>query len=607
MIIKKLFILCYLALPAANLSAKDKGQWTLSEDSVLTIAIDKYSGYKANEYPWYAQRLAIRKIVIAEGIKKIRKEEFAGYDNLVCIEIPSSVTSISARPFVGCNRLTTITVSPQNKKFDSRDNSNAIIDTKDKELIVGCNGTVVPGGIEKIGDEAFFGYQGLDMVTISEGVKKINDKAFAESSLRGIELPSTLEKYSASAFARCRELQVIRIAPNNALYDSRDNCNAIIEKKDNKLALGCKATVIPNSVAKIKAFAFEGRGLYSIDIPASVTKIENFAFAGCDDLESMSVDAQNSVFDSRDNCNGIINTKENCLVARCKNTVIPYSVSEIGFGAYYKCQSLTEISLPENISVIRGSAFEGCTGLTSIFLPDNVKRIDSGAFSNCTNVTEVVLPKYLNTCGEKAFENCQSLKMVSFQKPANIGAFAFSNCKSLNEIFIPDGSTLGEGVFNGCTNLSYIGLPRDLREISPRLFEQCRSLSEMFIPGSVQHIGNSAFNNCYNLRKVELCEGVRTIGDDAFTNCSNMHIIKLPSTLLAIGHNAFKNCRNGLEIHAEACFKPARFYLGKQLSANSNPFNGICAKVFIPRGSLVEYVASWGDKHDYIEVDRPRY
>lgn len=129
----------------------------------------------------------------------------------------------------------------------------------------------------------------------------------------------------------------------------------------------------------------------------------------------------------------------------------------------------------------------------------------------------------------------------------------------------------------------------------------------MFIPGSVQHIGNSAFNNCYNLRKVELCEGVKTIGDDAFTNCSNMHIIKLPSTLLAIGHNAFKNCRNGLEIHAEACFKPARFYLGKQLSANANPFNGIRAKVFIPRGSLAEYIASWGDKHEYIEVDRPRY
>ncbi|MBO4597988.1 MAG: leucine-rich repeat domain-containing protein [Bacteroidaceae bacterium] len=605
MIIKKLFILCFLALPAANVDAKDKGQWTLSEDSVLTVAIDKYSGYKANEYPWYGQRLAIRKIVIAEGVKKIRKEEFADCENLVEVEIPSSVSSVAARPFIGCNRLTTIAVNPQNKKFDSRDNCNAIIDTKDKELILGCKGTRVPGGIEKIGDEAFFGYQELGIITIPEGVKKINDKAFAESSLRGIELPSTLEKFNASAFARCRGLEIIRIAPNNVHFDSRDKCNAIIETKDNRLILGCKATVIPNSVTKIKSFAFEDRGLQSIEIPASVTKLENLAFAGCDDLESISVDSRNTVFDSRDNCNAVINTKANSLVVRCKNTVIPLSVSEIGFGAYYKCQSLTSIDLPEHITVINNSAFEGCNGLTSIFLPDNVKKIGDDVFRNCTNVTEAFLPKNMSYCGERAFENCINLKTVSLQRSADIRDYAFNNCKSLNEIYIPDYSHLGVGVFKECTNLTYISLPEHLQEISPRLFERCRSLNEVFIPEEVQFIGNNAFEECYHLTKIELPEGLKGIGDEAFISCQNLKCVILPSTILGIGHNAFRNCQNGLEIHAEACFIPARFNLNKKVNANADPFSGIRAKVYIPSGTLPAYLAAWGNRHNYIEV-RPR-
>ena len=143
------------------------------------------------------------------------------------------------------------------------------------------------------------------------------------------------------------------------------------------------------SVTSIRGQAFYNcSGLTSITIPNSVTSIGVNAFQSCSGLASISVEAGNTVYDSRNNCNAIIETASNTLVAGCKNTVIPNSVTSIGLSAFFGCSGLTSIIIPKNVTSIGGFAFSGCSGLTSVTV--NVKTpltITANTFSNRTNAT----------------------------------------------------------------------------------------------------------------------------------------------------------------------------------------------------------------------------
>ncbi|MBR5062667.1 MAG: leucine-rich repeat domain-containing protein [Prevotella sp.] len=137
------------------------------------------------------------------------------------------------------------------------------------------------------------------------------------------------------------------------------------------------------SVTSIEEGAFwYCTGLTSITIPNSVTYMDN-AFYNCSGLISMRVEQGNPVYDSRGNCNAIIKTKDNELIAGCKKTVIPNSVMSIGGAAFAGCSGLTSITIPPCVTSIGYGAFEGCSGLISISIPNSVMSIGSGAFSGC--------------------------------------------------------------------------------------------------------------------------------------------------------------------------------------------------------------------------------
>jgi hypothetical protein len=208
---------------------------------------------------------------------------------------------------------------------------------------------------------------------------------------------------------------------NNPVYDSRDNCNAIISEYTGYdgnnhvwLISGCQNTVIPNSVTDIDygAFrecstlksiiipnsvtyidgeAFNGccgltsinipdsvtyignaafyncSGLETISIPASVTVIGGSAFAGCSALKKMTVENGNPVYDSRNNCNAIVETASNTLLAGCQNTQIPSSVTSIGGSAFYNCSTIKNLTIPKSINSIGYMAFAGCTELKNLY------------------------------------------------------------------------------------------------------------------------------------------------------------------------------------------------------------------------------------------------
>ena len=287
-------------------------------------------------------------------------DEIAFYccDGLTSIDIPNSITKIGDFAFGNCPALTSIVVESGNPRYDSRNNCNAIIAPDDNALIAGCKNTMIPNSVTSIGVRAFEGCDGLTSIVIPNSVTSIGNKAFYScDGLTSINIPNSVTVIGNNVFESCNELACLVVESGNPRYDSRNNCNAIIETADNTLIVGCKNTIIPNSVTSIGGWAFSYCwGLTSINIPNSVTAIGAGAFEGCDGLTS--VDISNSV-------------------------------TSIGRYAFLNCWNLTSINIPNSVTSIGAGAFEYCTELTSIDIPNSVTSIGNEAFKNCWSLTDV--------------------------------------------------------------------------------------------------------------------------------------------------------------------------------------------------------------------------
>ena len=144
-----------------------------------------------------------------------------------------------------------------------------------------------------------------------------------------------------------------------------------------------------------------------------MTSIGESAFSGCSGLEKIAVESGNSCYDSRDNCNSIIDTETNTLIVGCKNSVIPNSVTSIGDSAFSGCSGMTELILPNSVTSIGDFALSLCSGLTELTLPDSVASIGDGAFICCSDLSKITsLAEIPPVCGSGVFDrvnktNCE--------------------------------------------------------------------------------------------------------------------------------------------------------------------------------------------------------
>lgn len=240
---------------------------------------------------------------------EIKGNAFRGCVSLKSITIPASVSKIETSAFQGCTNLESIVVEEGNSTYDSRDNCNAVIETATNTLKVGLSSTIIPNTVTTIGGGAFEGTT-LKSIVIPEGVTLIDNSAFSDcKSLETVSLPNSLERIyplafqnsnissisipagvkslDYSSFEGCENLSTITVSNGNAKYDSRDNCNALIETATNTILRGSSSTVIPNSVTAIGANAFRYSKIAKIVIPASVKNIGQWAFQDCKSLTTV--------------------------------------------------------------------------------------------------------------------------------------------------------------------------------------------------------------------------------------------------------------------------------------------------------------------------------
>ena len=260
----------------------------------------------------------------------------------------------------------------------------------------GLTSVTIPNSVTSIGDSAFEGCSGLTSITIPDSVTKISSWTFEDcSGLTSITIPDSVTSIGRGAFRGCMKLKDIYITDivtwcnisglDNLMGNSSNNKNLYI---NNELVT---AVTIQDGITAISASAFRNcSGLTSITIGDSVTSIGVHAFAGCIGLVNISVADGNTKYHSSGNC--LIETASNTLVLGCKTSVIPSdgSVTSIGEGAFFCCDELTSVTIPDGVTRIGNYAFAGCIELTSVTIPNSVTSIDNDAFFGCSRLKSII-------------------------------------------------------------------------------------------------------------------------------------------------------------------------------------------------------------------------
>ena len=268
-------------------------------------------------------------------------------------------------------------------------------------------------------------------------------------------------------------------------------------------------------------------GLTSITIPNSVTRIGDYCFSSCGGLESIVVESGNTVYDSRENCNAIIETATNTMLRGCRNTTIPNSVTSLGDNCFSGCSVLTSITIPNSVTSLGEYCFSDCSGLTSITIPNSVTSLGNGCFWFCSGLTSITIPNSVTRLGNQCFYECSGLTSITIPNSVtSLGNDCFGDCSGLTSITIPNSVTsLGASCFYGCSGLTEVHANRETPPATGYdIFSECVSLETIYVPtGASANYGIDPWN-AYKIVEEEVQSGITAVTVEGETAVPVYHL-----------------------------------------------------------------------------------
>jgi hypothetical protein len=400
--------------------------------------------------------------VTITGGDSIAEKAFFGCTALTSIELGDSLRILGDQAFEGCTNIEGHIKFPKTLEFIGWKN------------FLGCRkitGIDLPDGLKFIGGSAFEGCIGITKLAIPARVEYIGTKAFygCSSIKDNLVFPATLKQLRYEAFQNCIKLQSINLGSATALET--------IERGAFYNCKGIKGQVrIPDAVTTVEKEAFYCcDSINSLHIGASLEEIGEDAFLTYPwkNLTAITVSNSNPNYDSRDNCNAMIETATNTLYKGCCNTVIPETVTAIGERAFISCGITGSFKIPDAVLLIGKEAFFGCYRMSHINLSEDNNLADIGMW---------------------AFRDCEDLKEVPYLRSINSIAFgAFQGCYSMPGIhFGPQLGTIGEQAFIGCYNLQHV----------------------TFWAPAPPDVGNNAFHYSFNIPMFIRCGSTAAFQDE---------------------------------------------------------------------------------------------
>ena len=516
---------------------------------------------------------SLESVIIPNGVTTIGEGAFHNCFNLVSVFIPSSVTSIGSSAFSNCNNLSQVIsriqnpFSINNNVFTTYSTTTLVIPKDTKSAYLAKTGwknfikinddptkrtihVATAGTLSYyISDEEKYQIEELTLSGVLNGTdsRLIRDMA-------GTSFYYTYGRGGKDEFVNYvstnGNLKSLNIADVDILGGGGDYFAVQLPGQSEEECCDYYST----TTDCISELMFYLTKLESIIIPNSVMSIKPDAFTRCATLKSIKV-KNNSFFDSRNDCNAIIGTSANTLVAGCKTTTIPNSVTRIGNNAFSNCTSLTSITIPNNVTSIGNNAFHGCTGLTSIEIPNSVTSIGNNAFHGCTGLTSIEIPNSVTSIGSNTFANCSGLTTIvsEIENPFAIDDYVFyswdKDIYAKATLIVPAGkksayqTTAGWSKFQKIVEVGGVGYEFESDGIRYYIGENNTVFvvprdpiytGDVVIPGSVEYDGKT-----YT---------VTTIGG-AFWGCSSLTSITIPPSITRIKEDSFSGCTGLTSVH----------------------------------------------------------
>ena len=453
----------------------------------------------------------VTKITLPQNVTALKDYAFFGCKSLEGIVIGDTVQSVGIQAFSGCTSLTQVTMG------------NTVM---------------------SIGRSAFSGCTSLTQVTMEKTVTSIGDSAFQNcSALIQVDIPASVGKIGSYAFSGCGALMGIWVDSTNACYSS--DSYGVLFDKEQKILIKAPGGLsgdytVPETVVKISDSAFSGCSITNLTLPDRVIEFGNDALPSNSKMN----------FNVKDGAKYLGNSDNPyvCLVDVENTNITQFTITDktkmIAKRAFYGCDQLTTIAIPNNVAFIDQEAFRDCDALTSVVFGDGNVTIGEYAFCYCEALMSMVFGDGNVTIGEYAFRHCESLTSVAFGNGnVKIGEYGFGDCDALTSVTFGNGDkNIEENAFSGSSALAELNFGTGSVSIARGAFSYNKHLTELRISGESITIDESTFSNCTSLTSVEICGNV-TIGLRCFVDCTSLTSVELCGNV-TLGRHCFDGCTN---------------------------------------------------------------